>query len=321
MRFLVTGTAGFIGLNLAERLESLGEEWVGVDRRQPGVECVARKTRQFDLKSENETLALVRGVAPDVIIHLAARTDLDGKAVQDYADNTLPLINLVKAQSSQNRVPFLVHASSRLVFSPENDPTGTWDYTPDTAYGKSKVASEWVLRVLPPQNWTIARPTSIWGPHFGVPYRGFFESIHKGLYVNASNVNVGKTMGFVGNAVQQLLALSDEKFRQQVCGRAFFLGDETPVDLANWAGLIADEFKIKRPRNVPMSLLKTAAVAGTLAERLGARRVPLTQFRLRNIYHSVEYDTLPIHSVAGQDDTSLAEGVSSTVEWLNRRAS
>jgi len=321
MRFLVTGTAGFIGLNLADYLESSGAEWIGVDRRIPGVERVARRTRKFDLRSEVETLALVREVTPDVIINLAARTDLAGKTVQDYEDNTLPLINLVTAQQSLPRRPFLVHASSRLVFSPENDPLGQWSYTPDTSYGESKVASEWILRALTPQDWTIARPTSIWGPHFGVPYHGFFDAIRKGVYVSVRSVPVRKTMGYVGNTVQQLLALADEKHRDQVRGQAFFLGDEESVDLGQWAGMIADEQKIRRPRRVPMSFLKSAALVGTLAENLGVRRVPLTRFRLRNIYDSVEYDTMPIHSIAGRDDFSLAEGVSNTVEWLNQLGS
>src|SRR5258708_4150917 len=64
MRFLVTGTAGFIGFHLARRLLADGHIVQGVDGLTPYYDVELKKAR---------LAAVVAEAKPDVIVHLAAQ--------------------------------------------------------------------------------------------------------------------------------------------------------------------------------------------------------------------------------------------------------
>ncbi|WP_188577938.1 NAD-dependent epimerase [Azorhizobium oxalatiphilum] len=86
MRFLVTGTAGFIGFHLAKRLLGAGHVVVGLDGLTPYYDVTLKQARHAELAKHNgfsavigmledqnaldEAAALAR---PDVIVHLAAQ--------------------------------------------------------------------------------------------------------------------------------------------------------------------------------------------------------------------------------------------------------
>lgn len=86
MRFLVTGTAGFIGFHLAKRLLEGGHVVVGVDGLTPYYDVRLKQARHAELARHNgfsavvgmienpDVLAEAAALAqPDVIIHLAAQ--------------------------------------------------------------------------------------------------------------------------------------------------------------------------------------------------------------------------------------------------------
>lgn len=86
MRFLVTGTAGFIGFHLAKRLLADGHVVVGVDGLTPYYDVRLKHARHAELERHNgfsavigmietpDVLAQAADLAqPDVIIHLAAQ--------------------------------------------------------------------------------------------------------------------------------------------------------------------------------------------------------------------------------------------------------
>ena len=79
------------------------------------------------------------------------------------------------------------------------------DYCPHTKYGESKVETE--IRVWgdePQCDWCIIRPTSIWGPWFGVPYRNFFDMVMKRMYFHIGKIKCHKTYGYIGNSIYQI---------------------------------------------------------------------------------------------------------------------
>ncbi len=86
MRFLITGTAGFIGFHLAKRLLADGHEVQGVDALTPYYDVELKKKRHAVLAGSNrftahiahledgELIAEIHAAAkPDVIVHLAAQ--------------------------------------------------------------------------------------------------------------------------------------------------------------------------------------------------------------------------------------------------------
>jgi nucleoside-diphosphate-sugar epimerase len=90
---------------------------------------------------------------------------------------------------------------SKVGYQPKHD----YDYNPSTIYGESKVITEELIRVNSlPYEWAILRPTSIWGPWFGEPYRNFFDMMISKKYFHIGDRGCTKTYGFVENAVYQI---------------------------------------------------------------------------------------------------------------------
>jgi CDP-paratose 2-epimerase len=127
-RALVTGGAGFIGTNLADRLLSEGEAVRIVDNlSRPGVEenlawLEARHGNRLqvvlgDLCNPAVTAAGVRGV--DSVFHLAAQvavtTSLE-EPVTDFEVNLRGTINLLEAARAQSRLPALLFTSTNKVY-------------------------------------------------------------------------------------------------------------------------------------------------------------------------------------------------------------
>lgn len=315
-RILVTGASGFIGLNLCLELQRLSLTAIPCDRCSPRVPL--QGFHAVDLLDRTGLAAIVRSTNPDVVIHLGARTDLDGHHDSDYTPNTAGLSNLVDALLSLQQPPRLLAASSRLVFRIGVQPRGPWDYSPSTAYGRSKVAGEKILRQIDPRRlpWVIVRPTSIWGPWFGVPYRNFFDAVLSRRYLHPNARQIRKSFGFVGNTVHQLLALMRAP-DAAVLGRAFFLADPVPIEVGSFADAIAAAAGTQRPHRVPTTLLRCAAWSGDLLRACRAlRNPPLTSFRLDNLLTDMVYDVTPTIEVTGQVPFEQAHGIATTLTWL-----
>lgn len=78
-RALITGIAGFAGSHLAEQLIAAGWEVSGVERPGAPVENLRAVThlltlRRCDILEASQITAVIEGLAPDVIFHLAAVT-------------------------------------------------------------------------------------------------------------------------------------------------------------------------------------------------------------------------------------------------------
>lgn len=87
-------------------------------------------------------------------------------------------------------------------------PRGETAVCPPNAYGASKAQMEELVRAAAyPGTWLMVRATSICGPWFDVPYRGFFLAVARGRYRHPAGARVLKSVGYVGNTVEQLIGL------------------------------------------------------------------------------------------------------------------
>jgi nucleoside-diphosphate-sugar epimerase len=159
------------------------------------------------------------------------------------------------------------------------------------------------------------RPTSIWGPGFEEPYRGFFLALARGRYVHPGGADPRRSFGFAGNVVYEYVKLSQAP-QESVAGRTFYLTDYEPVRVRQWAEVITREMGIKSPRQIPLGALRVAARAGDVAAKLGWKSPPLTSFRLRNMLTDSVSDTTNLQAVVGPLPYTLEEGVRMTVKWL-----
>ena len=133
MKVLVTGVKGQLGYDVMKRLAALNMEARGVDY----TDC--------DLTDGDAVMKLVRGEAPDAIIHCAAYTAVDRAETEPEkcaAVNGMGTLNLVRAALAVDAK--LVYVSTDYVFSGEGDtPFEPGDpYQPRNVYGLTKAQGE-----------------------------------------------------------------------------------------------------------------------------------------------------------------------------------
>jgi GlcNAc-P-P-Und epimerase len=315
-RILVTGGSGFIGTALVGRLQGAGGLVVNMDPVPPRNPEHRDLWRNADLLDPVATREVVQSVDPTHIVHLGARTDLEGQTLSDYAVNTEGTENLLSAAASVDPPPRLVAASTRMVCRIGYQPRSDLDYCPPNAYGQSKVEMERIVRASGyPSAWLLVRPTSIWGPWFDVPYRDFFLAVARGRYRHPAGGRILKSFGYVENTVHQILGLM-QAAEARVMGRVFYLADYEPIEVLDWARRIQAETGGPAVRTLPIRILRAVAAGGDLLQRLGWRDPPLTSFRLSNLITEMLYDLEPVRALVPNLPVSLNHGVERTVAWL-----
>ena len=315
-RVLVTGGSGFIGTNLIDSFLQDGWEVLNFDRDIP------RDPRHNPLRREGEILdaaaltTATRDFRPDQVVHLAARTDLDGPTLADYDANITGVRNMIAAFRAAGTVQRAVFASTRYVHKTEVFPSRDDEYSPFTLYGESKVETEKIVRTsgleIP---WVLIRPTSIWGPWFRIPYRMFFDTVRRGIYVHPKGRHISKSYGYVGNVVHQIrqfLSVDAAK----VNGRTFYVSDDHNMDVLEFAQTIQRAFHAPPVRQVPLGVMHALAKTGDVLKKLGMSNPPLTSFRLNNLLTPMDYDMSATVAVAGPSPFTLEAGVRSTVDWI-----
>ena len=314
-KVLITGGSGFIGTNLLlffkEKYEILN-----IDIRESNLTELQKYTSIVDITNYENFRNVVIGFSPDYIIHLAARTDLNGKFIYDYSANTVGVSNLMKIIHELPKLKKLIVTSSMLVCHTGYYPKNQFDYAPNTLYGESKVETEKIVWDNKPQcDWVIIRPTSIWGPWFGVPYRNFFDMVISRKYFHIGRKSCTKTYGYVGNAVYQIeQILFHETLNEDQ--KVFYIGDNPPTNIEIWANEIATElnFDIKR---VPFWMLKIAAYFGDLLKLFNIT-FPMTSFRLKNMTTDNIIDLSETYNIAPNPPYSRIDGIKATLQWLKK---
>lgn len=315
-RVLVTGGSGFIGTNLVDAYLREGTEVFSLDIEPPRLSSHRDVWTEGDIRDLRGLTAAVEAFQPTVVMHLGARTDLFGSSLADYDANTLGVTNVVEATRRLDSPPTIVFASSRLVCEITYMPRHDTDFRPTTHYGRSKVEGEQIVRrSCEHAPWVIARPTSIWGPWFGIPYRNFFQAVLSGRYIHPRHRAIRKSFGYVENTVHQLQQLARVPM-SDVAGRVFYMGDYEPVEVGEMARAIAETGGARPVRSAPVGLLRVLAGGGDMLQRLGWQSPPLTSFRLNNLLTEMVFDLSPLQAAVGDQPVHWLEGVRRTVRWL-----
>lgn len=316
-RVFVTGGSGFIGTNLVDALADQGHTIQSFDLKPPQNDAHADRWLAGDIQDHERLAAAIEEFEPSWLVHLAARTDLRGLRVADYRSNTQGVSNVLEVIRRCRSIDRVLFASTRMVMTIGQTPEGSRDYQPPNAYGRSKVIGEQLVREADvPAIWTIVRPTSIWGPWFGVPYRNFFDAVLSGRYLHPMGVRVEKSFGYVGNAVYQMQKLL-EASEDLVAGETFYIADYQPIEVHQWGTAIARLAGRRPPREVPLNLLRVAAYGGSwLEDHHILHEAPLTRFRLKNLITSMVFDMKRLEGVVGPCPYGLEEGIAQTLNFL-----
>jgi nucleoside-diphosphate-sugar epimerase len=320
MRVLVTGSAGFIGRRLVTALADANYIVAGLDKREPPPEAALMSANYVcDILDRNALEQAVREFAPEAIVHLAARTDLDETAgLGGYASNVEGVSHLVSAIRSAPSVRRCVWTSSQLVCRVGYVPQGPVDFQPDTTYGRSKVRTEEIIRAEDGggREWVIVRPTTAWGPGMSPHYQRLLKMIRSGSYFHVGRGPLFKSYGYVDNMTHQYLALLRAP-RDQIQGRVLYLADYEPIDLIAWCDALQVAMNGPKIRIVPPWMARRLARAGDLLNASGFSRFPFNTFRLRNILTQYRFDLQDTRAICGPLPYTMHQGVTHTVAWFN----
>jgi nucleoside-diphosphate-sugar epimerase len=314
---LITGGSGFIGTNLIDLLIKKGHNnIINYDKNPPINSKQSGFWTKGDIMDEKQMEAVFKSNQPDVVIHLAARTDTLSDVLEDYNENhigTQHVLNVIKKFPS---VENAIITSTQYVYKSDDKPLPTKmdEFQPHTIYGQSKVLTEqYTHQANLSCNWTIVRPTNIWGPwHMRYPNE-LWKVIDKGIYFHPVEHPVMRTYGYVKNIVHQIYQILVAP-SELVNHKMFYVGD-APVDSYLWLNEISVQLTNKKIKRLPKFIFQGVAKGGDLLRSVKVP-FPLYSKRFQNMIEDYPAPTEITIELFGQADASLKNNVSETITWL-----
>ena len=310
---LVTGSAGFIGSHLVERLVECGAH----------VRCLVRSPRQVAPPLECVCADYISGAGlreavagADVVFHLAGVT----KALRRgdyYAGNTQAAENLARAAGSAGR---FVHVSSLAAVGPGMDGTDVDEDTPPhpvSEYGRTKLAGENIVRRLLPEA-VIVRPPVVYGPRDTDVFE-MLRGLRRGIDLRIGRSERWFSAIYVSDLVEGLIAAAQ---CPAAAGRTYFLAHAEPVAWSGFAaigaGLLGQKArKIVAPRDAAYAI-------GWMAEcwsRVRGKPGIISRDKVREAaYPRWTCTSLRARAELGfTAPTSIAEGLALAVAWYREQ--
>ena len=314
---LVTGGSGFIGSYLVDYLEEKGYSVLGIDKTHPKNSHQKKNFIECDILDRERLNKIVKEFSPNIILHLAARIDLDEKKdIQGYASNIRGVGNLVEVIQQNSSIDRCIFTSSQLVCRVGHVPKNEYEYNPNTLYGESKVLTEKIVRERDggKVEWCLVRPTTVWGPGMSPHYQKLFKLIQKGQYFHVGKKPLYKSYSYVGNIAYQYQKLMEAPV-EQIHRKTLYLADYEPISLRDWTNLIQQELQARFIPTYPELITKLAAKVGDAINFCGWRRFPFNSFRLNNILTEYLFDLSETKKICGNLPYTTEQGVKEMVNW------
>ena len=224
-KILITGTAGFLGSHLAEKLSESNHKVVGVDNMMGGYKDNIPNNIDFfnvdccDFTKMNEIMKDV-----DVVYHCAA-TAHEGLSVfspvEITKNNYLASVSVFTSAIS-NKVKRIIFCSSMARYGDQQPPFNEdMNSKPIDPYAISKVAAEKVLINLCDLNnieWVIAVPHNIIGPRqkYNDPFRNVVSIMINRMLQNKAPIIYGdgeqkRCFSYIDDCLSCMLPMLDQK--------------------------------------------------------------------------------------------------------------
>jgi UDP-glucose 4-epimerase len=216
VRILVTGGAGFIGSNVADRFLALGHEVAVFDNLSSGFrEFVSPKARFYegDLADAAAVDRAIGDFRPDVVDHHAAQIDVRKSVVDPVFDarvNVLGSIGMMQA-CSKHGVRKVVYASTGgALYGEGRQLPATEDHpvNPEAPYGASKHTVEhylYIWKLLHGLDYTVLRYPNVYGPRQNPHGEAGVNAIFIGLMLTGKRPRIFGD----GTAVRDYLYVGD----------------------------------------------------------------------------------------------------------------
>ncbi len=332
--YLVTGGNGFLGRTIVEQLLARGDTVRVAGRGSyPELSALGVRCYRIDLAADDETgvdsllTAAMQGCAG--IVHTAAHAGVWGPRAAFYAANVLAT-RRVLAAAARAGVPKLVFTSSPSVVFGEESVEGADESLPYparylAAYPYTKALAE--REVLAEQRLltTAIRPPLIWGARDPHLLPRLITRAHQGRLAQVGDGTNRADVTYVENAAAAHLLALDALAPGAACvGRAYFIGQEQPVNLWQFIGTILAHAGAPPVRHtIPYALAARAAHALEVAYHAQGRseEPPLTRLSAASLARSRWFDLRAARRDLGYEARiPIAEGLRRTFETRDQHA-
>ncbi|MGO1502763.1 MAG: NAD-dependent epimerase [Marinobacter sp.] len=328
MKILVTGTAGFIGAQLAQRLLERGDEVIGVDSVNDYYDVSLKEARlarltgnagftevRQDIADRSVMSEIFAKYRPERVVHLAAQAGVRYSLENPnaYVDaNLVGFMNILEG-CRHNDVKHLVYASSSSVYGAnEAMPFSVQDNVdhPLSLYAASKKANELMAHTyshlygLPTTGLRFFTVYGPWGrPDMalfiftkkilaGEPIDVFNHGNHKRdfTYIDDIVEGVVRTLDQVAFANNEWSGETPDPGTSKAPYRIYNIGSNNPVELSRFIEIIEERTGKKAQKNLlPMQ----------------PGDVPATYANVDSLINDVGY----------KPETSVEEGIANFVDW------
>jgi len=251
MKFLVTGGSGLIGFNLLQRLNELNHEtYVFYNKNKP----ISDTTIKINLLDSESIAKNIRMIKPDVIIHLAAITNVDQcESEKDLANSINTKATQILAQEASKEGIFLIYVSTDYVFDGKKGMYKEEDVpNPLSYYGMSKLGGEIAVEKNC-SSYAIVRTSTPFGVH---PYK---KSFPIWVIENLKNGNDVKIITdqftsptYTPNLSRMLIEIATKKI-----GGKLHIAGATRISRFEFAKLISKKLKLDDELIKPTTINET----------------------------------------------------------------
>jgi len=318
MKALVTGSNGFIGSTLVEKLLQQGHQVTCLVRRQSNLTWLQNLPVTYSYASLSSGEGLEQAVAGmDWIFHLAGVTKARDR--QGYVDGNVTITTrLLQACRSQPGLKKFVYVSSQAAAGPSlaGIPLTEADAPhPISIYGECKLAAEKeVLSISGELPVVVLRPPSVYGPR-DRDILVYFQNVNRGLVLVLGKGDQRISLVHVSDLVDGIVLAAEQPASN---GQVFFLSGDGYYDWITIGREIARAM-VKKTITIrtPFWLLHAVSWVGRAVAQVTGKPALLNADKVREM---VQPSWMCSNQSAKQmlgfaPQYSLAQGVRQTGRW------
>lgn len=321
LQILVTGSSGFIGKPLVEKLASQGYSVHGLDRIAPTNRENLTSFTEMDLTDKKNRLPLVKTLEGiDLVIHLAAaRADWGLSEEEFYRDNIEATKSILVGCKEKNVREFF-HYSTVGVLPRTGEPLDELVVPrPETTYGRTKLISEELVKDAASsgifKRVFIMRPSAVFG--VGQPpdtnlYR-LIDMIRRNRFLMIGAGEEVKTTSHLATLVEATIWLI-ENIREPYS--LWHYVDQPKMATNELVSLCYKEIHNSRPR-LRLPLQVVSAIAG-LSDLLGNTigvDLPITRERIKKFCTPTNFSADKIIDAGFSPEISYRAALKETIHW------
>lgn len=329
MRYLITGTAGFIGFHLARRLLDEGHFVTGFDGMTPYYDVTLKRKRHAILERSNGFKAVIgmledwpaieraaEVAEPDVIVHLAAQAGVrySLENPRSYVDsNVTGSFNVLELAKKLQPRHLLLASTSSIYGANDKIPFAEADRAdePLTIYAATKKSMELMAHSnahLYRVPTTAFRFFTVYGP-WGRPDMALFKFVDairndRPIEIYGEGA-MSRDFTYIDDLIEGIVRLMDvppdEKNRVQAAGIADTLSAQAPFRVVNIGG------------GQPVELMRFVEIIESVLGRPAIRKMlPMQQGDVPRTYAAPDL----LQALTGfKPETRLEDGVRHFVDW------